>query len=151
MVLQVDTILSLLGFAVTINSAILILASAAFYYGGNAAIRAAGANADLFEAHQLITQQISKGKRAKSRQIFIIRRLNLENMSIAAAFVFALALLCVSTDEALVCGRTIFNLDCLTSAPLIVRTKRIRHCNTGWRGRQRGLHRMEDKREFSPL
>jgi len=68
----VDTTLSLLGFAVTINSAILILASAAFYYGGDAAIRAAGANADLFGAHQLITQQISKGKRPNPRQIPIL-------------------------------------------------------------------------------
>jgi Mn2+/Fe2+ NRAMP family transporter len=57
----VDTVLSLLGFAVTINSAILILASAAFYYGGSEAIRQAGANADLFSAHQLINDQINKG------------------------------------------------------------------------------------------
>jgi hypothetical protein len=46
---------------VTINSAILVLASAAFFYGGNEAIRQAGSDADLFSAHALIKQQISKG------------------------------------------------------------------------------------------
>ena len=93
-----DTTLSLLGFAVTINSAILILASAAFYYGGDAAIRAAGANADLFGAHQLITQQISKGKRPEPGQLKI-QSLTSTTLSTAAAFVFALALLCVSMEE----------------------------------------------------
>jgi hypothetical protein len=40
----------------------LILASAAFFYGGNEALREAGAEADLFSAHDLIEQQISKRK-----------------------------------------------------------------------------------------
>ena len=91
---QIDTTLSLLGFAVTINSAILILASAAFYYGGNEAIRQAGADADLFSAHDLIKQQISKGM----SWLLAIPSLSLaEGLEhcIAAAFIFALALLCV--------------------------------------------------------
>ncbi|KAJ9102599.1 hypothetical protein QFC21_003000 [Naganishia friedmannii] len=60
----IDTVLSLFGFAVTINSSILILASAAFFYGGNDAVRKAGAEADLFSAHDLIEQQISKRQSA---------------------------------------------------------------------------------------
>ena len=36
---------------------------------------------------------------------------------------------------------------CLGIGTSIVRTKRVCHRNTGWRGRQRRLHRMEDKRE----
>jgi hypothetical protein len=45
---------------VTINSSILILASAAFFYGGTETVRKAGAEADLFSAHDLIEQQISR-------------------------------------------------------------------------------------------
>jgi metal iron transporter len=57
---QFDTVCSLLGFAVTINSAILILAAAAFYYGSSAAVREAAGSADLFSAHELISSQIGK-------------------------------------------------------------------------------------------
>ncbi|KAH7340473.1 natural resistance-associated macrophage protein-domain-containing protein [Rhizoctonia solani] len=64
----VDIVMSLLGFAVSINSAILILGAAAFYYGGDGQILDAG----LFDAHDLIRDKIGK----------------------PAAFLFALALLC---------------------------------------------------------
>lgn len=57
---QVDTVLSLISFAIVINSAILILAAAAFYYGSSEDVRQAGANADLFSAHDLIKRQIGK-------------------------------------------------------------------------------------------
>ncbi|QRW00395.1 divalent metal cation transporter MntH [Ceratobasidium sp. AG-Ba] len=64
----VDIVMSLLGFAVSINSAILILGAAAFYYGGNTQSLDAG----LFDAHDLIRDRIGR----------------------PAAFLFALALLC---------------------------------------------------------
>ncbi|KAG9079609.1 hypothetical protein FRC06_007629 [Ceratobasidium sp. 370] len=64
----VDIVMSLLGFAVSINSAILILGAAAFYYGGNGQSLDAG----LFDAHNLIKERIGS----------------------PAAFLFALALLC---------------------------------------------------------
>ncbi|KAG9099430.1 hypothetical protein FS749_001290 [Ceratobasidium sp. UAMH 11750] len=63
-----DIVMSLLGFAVSINSAILILGAAAFYYGGNGQSLDAG----LFDAHSLIKERIGS----------------------PAAFLFALALLC---------------------------------------------------------
>lgn len=94
-VLQVDTLFALLGFAVTINSAILILASAAFYYGGDEAVRAAGADADLFSAHGLIMQQISKGGRSIDNNLVKVCALIGIRVT-AAALIFALALLCVS-------------------------------------------------------
>lgn len=65
--------MSLLGFAVTINSAILILAGAAFFYSPDPAVRASGKEADLFGAHALVKQYVGT----------------------AASFLFALALLCV--------------------------------------------------------
>ncbi|KAG8748869.1 hypothetical protein FRC12_013748, partial [Ceratobasidium sp. 428] len=64
----VDIVMSLLGFAVSINSAILILGAAAFYYGGNGQSLDVG----LFDAHDLIRDRIGR----------------------PAAFLFALALLC---------------------------------------------------------
>ncbi|KAG8687889.1 hypothetical protein FRC11_006429 [Ceratobasidium sp. 423] len=64
----VDIVMSLLGFAVSINSAILILGAAAFYYGGDGQVLDAG----LFDAHDLIRDKIGR----------------------PAAFLFALALLC---------------------------------------------------------
>ncbi|KAG8746729.1 hypothetical protein FRC10_004033 [Ceratobasidium sp. 414] len=64
----IDIVMSLLGFAVSINSAILILGAAAFYYGGNGQSLDAG----LFDAHSLIRERIGN----------------------PAAFLFALALLC---------------------------------------------------------
>ncbi|QRV86343.1 divalent metal cation transporter MntH [Ceratobasidium sp. AG-Ba] len=64
----VDIVMSLLGFAVSINSAILILGAAAFYYGGDTQSLDAG----LFDAHDLIRDRIGR----------------------PAAFLFALALLC---------------------------------------------------------
>ncbi|CAE6486223.1 unnamed protein product [Rhizoctonia solani] len=64
----VDIVMSLLGFAVSINSAILILGAAAFYYGGDGQVFDAG----LFDAHDLIRDKIGR----------------------PAAFLFALALLC---------------------------------------------------------
>lgn len=63
--------ISLLGFALTINASILTLAGAAFYYQ-NSDIDPE--NADLFGAHALIKSYIGN----------------------AAAVIFALALLCVS-------------------------------------------------------
>jgi len=68
---QADTIISLLGFALTINASILTLAGAAFYYQ-NSDIDPS--DADLFGAHSLIKSYIGN----------------------AAAVIFALALLCVS-------------------------------------------------------
>jgi metal iron transporter len=70
--IQADTVISLLGFALTINASILTLAGAAFYYQ-NSDIDPA--NADIFGAHALIKSYIGN----------------------AAAVIFALALLCVST------------------------------------------------------
>ncbi|CUA72446.1 Divalent metal cation transporter MntH [Xylella fastidiosa 9a5c] [Rhizoctonia solani] len=64
----IDIVMSLLGFAVSINSAILILGAAAFYYGGDGQVLDAG----LFDAHDLIRDKIGR----------------------PAAFLFALALLC---------------------------------------------------------
>ncbi|KAF8676798.1 Mn2 and Fe2 [Rhizoctonia solani] len=63
----IDIVMSLLGFAVVINSAILILAAAAFFYSG----RSVG-DAGLFDAYDLIQQIIGK----------------------PAAIMFAVALLC---------------------------------------------------------
>lgn len=69
---QADTVISLLGFALTINASILTLAGAAFYYQ-NSDIDPS--DADLFGAHALIKSYIGN----------------------AAAIIFALALLCVSS------------------------------------------------------
>ncbi|CEL55932.1 Manganese transporter SMF1 OS=Saccharomyces cerevisiae (strain ATCC 204508 / S288c) GN=SMF1 PE=1 SV=2 [Rhizoctonia solani AG-1 IB] len=63
----IDIVMSLLGFAVVINSAILILAAAAFFYSGRSV-----ADAGLFDAYDLIKQIIGK----------------------PAAIMFAVALLC---------------------------------------------------------
>ena len=68
--IQIDTTLSLLGFALTINASILTLAGAAFFYNPEAT-----EDADLQGAYALIKSYIGNG----------------------AAVVFALALLCVST------------------------------------------------------
>ncbi|OSD05931.1 natural resistance-associated macrophage protein [Trametes coccinea BRFM310] len=65
----VDVIVSLLAVAVPINSAILVIASAVFFKDGSSA---SSAPAGLFDAHDLIKQRIGA----------------------AAAFIFALALLC---------------------------------------------------------
>ncbi|CAE6457145.1 unnamed protein product [Rhizoctonia solani] len=51
----IDIVMSLLGFAVVINSAILILAAAAFFYSGTSV-----ADAGLFDAYDLIKQIIGK-------------------------------------------------------------------------------------------
>lgn len=75
--IQADTVVSLLGFALTINASILTLAGAAFYYQ-NSDIDPE--NADLFGAHALIKSYIGN----------------------AAAVIFALALLCVSLMFAIV-------------------------------------------------
>jgi Mn2+/Fe2+ NRAMP family transporter len=53
--LQADTIMSLLGFALTINSSILILAGAAFLYQGS---NSNSVDVDLFGAHALIKDYI---------------------------------------------------------------------------------------------
>jgi Mn2+/Fe2+ NRAMP family transporter len=68
---QIDTSLSLLGFALTINAAILTLAGAAYFYGDTGS---ASSDASLEGAFQLIKSYIGN----------------------AAAIIFALALLCVS-------------------------------------------------------
>jgi metal iron transporter len=68
---QIDTSLSLLGFALTINAAILTLAGAAYFYGDTGS---ASDDASLDGAFQLIKSYIGN----------------------AAAIIFALALLCVS-------------------------------------------------------
>ncbi|WWD16741.1 hypothetical protein CI109_101172 [Kwoniella shandongensis] len=72
----IDTTLSLLGFALTINSSILTLAGAAFYYNNSGADTS---NADLFGAYDLIKSYIGKG----------------------AAIIFALALLCAGQSASI--------------------------------------------------
>nr|XP_018264409.1 metal iron transporter [Kwoniella dejecticola CBS 10117]OBR86567.1 metal iron transporter [Kwoniella dejecticola CBS 10117] len=72
----IDTALSLLGFALTINSSILTLAGAAFYYGPN---DADADDADLFGAYALIRSYIGH----------------------AAAIIFALALLCAGQSASI--------------------------------------------------
>ncbi|OCF58279.1 metal iron transporter [Kwoniella mangroviensis CBS 10435] len=72
----IDTALSLLGFALTINSSILTLAGAAFYYGNN---DASADDADLFGAFALIKSYIGH----------------------AAAIIFALALLCAGQSASI--------------------------------------------------
>ncbi|WWD08657.1 hypothetical protein V865_006770 [Kwoniella europaea PYCC6329] len=72
----IDTALSLLGFALTINSSILTLAGAAFYYGDN---DASADDADLFGAFALIKSYIGH----------------------AAAIIFALALLCAGQSASI--------------------------------------------------
>ncbi|WVF66834.1 hypothetical protein IAT40_001576 [Kwoniella sp. CBS 6097] len=72
----IDTVLSLLGFALTINSSILTLAGAAFYYG-TANVNAE--DADLFGAFDLIKSFIGH----------------------SAAIIFALALLCAGQSASI--------------------------------------------------
>ncbi|RDB29515.1 Manganese transporter pdt1 [Hypsizygus marmoreus] len=72
----VDVVSSLLGLAVPINSAILILAAAVFFAGPN--LRT-GSPAGLFEAHDLIKARVGSG----------------------AAFVFALALVCAGQTSSI--------------------------------------------------
>ncbi|KAH7886220.1 smf Mn2+ and Fe2+ transporter [Phlebopus sp. FC_14] len=55
---MVDMVASLLGFAVIINSLILVLASAVFYYGTGG--RGSESPASLFDAHTLISNTIGK-------------------------------------------------------------------------------------------
>lgn len=73
---SVDTAYSLLGFALTINSAILTLAAAAFFYGDHGAT---ADDADLAGAHALIRDYIGSG----------------------AAIIFALALLCAGQSASI--------------------------------------------------
>jgi metal iron transporter len=72
----VDIVMSLLGFAVAINSAILILSSAAFFYSSN---MDPDQEIGLFDAHALIRERVGK----------------------PAAFLFALALLCSGQSASL--------------------------------------------------
>ncbi|WRT65463.1 uncharacterized protein IL334_002406 [Kwoniella shivajii] len=72
----IDTALSLLGFALTINSSILTLAGAAFYYGTSGAT---ADDADLFGAYALIRSYVGH----------------------AAAIIFALALLCAGQSASI--------------------------------------------------
>ncbi|KAG6839685.1 hypothetical protein H0H87_000235 [Tephrocybe sp. NHM501043] len=55
----VDIVVSLLGFAVLINSFILILASAVFFYGRDQ--RESEAPASLFDAYNLIRDLVGQG------------------------------------------------------------------------------------------
>ncbi|WVQ94443.1 hypothetical protein IAU59_001522 [Kwoniella sp. CBS 9459] len=72
----IDTVLSLLGFALTINSSILTLAGAAFYYGTS---NVSADDADLFGAFALIKSFIGH----------------------SAAIIFALALLCAGQSASI--------------------------------------------------
>lgn len=72
----VDTIYSLLGFALTINSAILTLAGAIFYYGTSGV---SADDADLVGAHNLIRDYVGNG----------------------GAIIFALALLCAGQSASI--------------------------------------------------
>ncbi|WVQ78677.1 hypothetical protein IAT38_000764 [Cryptococcus sp. DSM 104549] len=71
----IDTTLSLLGFALTINASILTLAGAAYFYNAEAS----SDDADLFGAYDLIRSYIGK----------------------AAAIIFALALLCAGQSASI--------------------------------------------------
>ncbi|KAF5377515.1 hypothetical protein D9615_005132 [Tricholomella constricta] len=84
----VDVVTSLLGIAVPVNSAILILASTVFFQGPQFK---AGGPAGLFEAHELIKSHIGNGK---PQHLLGFHPLPLSGRTIGAAFVFALALLC---------------------------------------------------------
>lgn len=55
-----DVVGSLLGFAITINSAILILAAAVFYYGAGKSSDPTGGVADLFDAFDLVKQYLGQ-------------------------------------------------------------------------------------------
>lgn len=55
------SVLSLFGFAITINSAILIVAAASFYYGIGGGDPTKVVVGDLFDAYNLIKQYVSKG------------------------------------------------------------------------------------------
>lgn len=72
----VDTVYSLLGFALTINSAILTLAGAIFYYGTSGV---SADDADLVGAHDLIRDYVGNG----------------------GAIIFALALLCAGQSASI--------------------------------------------------
>ncbi|GMK54527.1 hypothetical protein CspeluHIS016_0111130 [Cutaneotrichosporon spelunceum] len=72
----VDTGASLVGFALTINSAILTLAGATFFYGDTGA---SPDNADLMGAHKLVSEYVGK----------------------AAGIIFALALLCAGQSASI--------------------------------------------------
>ncbi|KAA1468135.1 smf Mn2+ and Fe2+ transporter [Dentipellis sp. KUC8613] len=82
-----DIVISLLGFAVLINSLILILASAVFYYGQDGE-DGSHATASLFDAYDLIGSVVGRG----------------------AAITFALALLCAGQSSSIiatVAGQTV--------------------------------------------
>ncbi|CAK9786732.1 natural resistance-associated macrophage protein [Cutaneotrichosporon oleaginosum] len=73
---SVDTAYSLLGFALTINSSILTLAGATFFYGETGA---SADDADLSGAHKLVSEYVGK----------------------AAGIIFALALLCAGQSASI--------------------------------------------------
>ncbi|THH16340.1 hypothetical protein EW146_g4298 [Bondarzewia mesenterica] len=77
-----DIIISLLGFAVVINSLILILSAAVFFYseGPNAPGTSYQNSASLFDAHDLIAREVGRG----------------------AAVMFALALLCAGQSSSII-------------------------------------------------
>jgi len=76
----VDIITSLFGFAVTINSAILILAGTVFFYASNAVRRDTdNQSASLFDAYNIIQSHLGEG----------------------AAIIFAVALLCAGQSAAI--------------------------------------------------
>lgn len=59
---QFDIALSLLGFALVINSAILIVSAAVFYYGSGSAAVGSGGISNLFDAYDLFRSLIGPGK-----------------------------------------------------------------------------------------
>ncbi|TFY83339.1 hypothetical protein EWM64_g668 [Hericium alpestre] len=88
-----DIVISLLGFAVLINSMILVLASAVFYYGQHAE-DGSHATASLFDAHDLIRTVVGPAP----------------CFPVGAAVTFALALLCAGQSSSIiatVAGQTV--------------------------------------------
>lgn len=71
-------------------------------------------------------------------------------LHLAAAFIFALALLCVSHLHTSRVDQREARAYIL-SVHLSVWTKCFDHCYPVWSGSQRGVHRMENKRKYSTL
>lgn len=88
-----------MGFAILINSSILILAAAVFYYGDGKSTSGTGVS-DLFDAFDLVKHYIGPGPSLFYYSLFDHSRLHLPRPS-AFAYIFAVALLAAGQSASL--------------------------------------------------
>lgn len=100
---SIDVAFSLVGFALVVNSCILILGAAVFYYGdGRAQGRDAGGVSDLFDAYELVKEYLGQGAPRLFSQLTLVGPLTRLSVALAAfAYLFAIALLAAGQSASL--------------------------------------------------